>query len=974
MEDGRELKNKHTTRLMVLLWALMVVLSQLPVGASASNPIGLSLTASPSQSLVVKPVDKPAEASIDLNLKPSGTYESLNRKPMDVIFIFDTSGSMNESGRKPQKLKSAKDAMTSAINYFKANSGPNDRFAFIPFSTAVDTSKVVTLTQSANPETNLTNIQGVVNGLNAVGGTNYKDPIEYAKTLFGNSTNDKNMIFMTDGHIMTSKEKVRQTVCTEWLWWGNCRETEKEIVERNVHFTANSVFYEQDGYQYNASEILIGSKWKATNSPSNRQDLLAYIKERAKTAAQELGKQEIKMYSIGFGDNQAELDYTYLQQLSSVTGGFSSKASEGNVSDVFLKISETIAAQKVDAEISIDLSSFDSKVTVADNANAAVDGTMVKLRQSFDYEYKKEAPAPVDLSLPLLFNESGTYTFNNITMTYKRPDGSTAAYTHTPITIKVDSEAPPTIKGVMTLQGETNAVNNLIKQSGSRGNYFYVNYELTPDGLSSSFVAGRIQNIVIVQPLPEGVSIEPSSGITVRTSNSVQEAVISVNQAVVYSGGIFTPSSFSASLKLKADWALTNVTMPKATIEFKETRFNQTYQNSISASSERINNKVRLLEYSNTAYDGYANGIIRKADLSNNMTIAETEFPNDYGLQTKPVKELIYAPDSQGKAILITYSDESTAIAYFTADAEMTGASSGKFITNDTTVQEDVNVKLSQFVAGKGVKYYYRVNDQTEWTGFEKGDTITLNTPGENTIKIKSSGGFSFSDHLITKTVTIEKKVEQIVVKAMGDDPSKITVLENNFAGFTVEIFPKEATNKNWTYEIIDENVAGKADQTDTGGRVKGIEKGSTKLIATSVSNPEVKAEIPVVVVTDFVELEGVKFGQAKYTNIEQSDVESLIEYTPADATNPVIVSVEATKGDIVDIQGGNGEYTIDTIDGATGYTTVTVTAEQIKTGNDGTETKITKKDSAVFQSGDGSITVDPNDGEGKNENIEGRW
>ena len=50
---------------------------------------------------------------------------------------------MDELGYNPYKFKSAKNAITQAVDYFSEDPNIYDRFAFIPFSTDVEKEKMV---------------------------------------------------------------------------------------------------------------------------------------------------------------------------------------------------------------------------------------------------------------------------------------------------------------------------------------------------------------------------------------------------------------------------------------------------------------------------------------------------------------------------------------------------------------------------------------------------------------------------------------------------------------------------------------------------------------------------------------------------------------------------------------------------------------------------------------------------------------
>ncbi|WP_050181205.1 vWA domain-containing protein [Domibacillus robiginosus] len=964
--------------LLFIMVGLLILPHDMLQAEAAGNDIGVSVTATPSQSIVVKPVDSNAKARIDMKMTPFGKYDQLDRKPVDVVFIFDTSGSMNESGKRKQKFESAKAAMYKALDYFKENAGPNDRFAFIPFNTTVDDNgNVVPLTKASN--ITFSTIRSKVYSTYALGGTNYRDPIELAQQMLSGSTNDKNIIFMTDGFLTASTETIDfERKCVEFKRNGNCQRTDLDYskpIKEVVHFYDydNGVFIQyNNSYRYNLEVIYDNqNKSRSTDSRSDRLSLIRYIKERAKNTAQQIGQNGIKMYSIGFGNNRDELDQGYLEELSSVTGAYASAASEGNVDQIFLDIAESISKQKLDAEVTLDLAKFGSKVTVAEGANAAVDGTKVTLRKSFEYEYLQNAPAPVDLTLPLEFSEVGTYTFDNMKLTYKRPDGSTVSITIPSVTIQVAAEAPPAINGSMVLKGEANEVNNLIKQSGKRTNYFNAEYSLKPEGLSSKSVSGKLQNMKLIQLLPDGVSIEPAEGVTVRDEASGgKEAVITLSRTVSYANGVFNPASFTTALKLKADWALNNVTMPQARIEYEDTRFKQTYSSSIPAASDRITNKVRLDDGGSYYYDGYANGIIRKVEKATGLTVAETAFPNDYGLLPKPVKDMVFAGNDK-KAITITYFDNTTATLYFTADVAMTGAESKTSVANKSTVYENVNAKLSQLVGGENVQYSYRI-DNGNWQPLGEDQVIELTKPGLNKIDVKSTGGFSLTDQIVSKEVTIAKKVEQIEIWSTGDDPKKIdqvSIVEGTAMDFEVRVFPEDATDQSWKVDVTSGGeFAGAQKKSDKkeemNGTVFGLKEGVSEFTVTSNSNPDAKVTMPVNVTSDFIPLEGVSFEQAKYTNKESELVDNLLDITPSDATEPDVVDVRAADDGVVIIKKeANGDWYIESDKSGKGYTDVTATVTQEQP--DGSI--VTKEATTVFETG--------NDSGGESaDSIDGRW
>ncbi|MDQ0216751.1 hypothetical protein J2S13_003235 [Oikeobacillus pervagus] len=938
------------------------------------DELGVEIMAKPSQEKVVKPVDQNAEGSIDFHITPKGEEKKIRRKPVDVVFVFDKSGSMDEIGRRPEKLRSAKDAMTAAIQYFKENAGPSDRFAFIPFDQQIDERYKINL----STKDQLSSILFNVNNIKANGGTNYTDPLREARKMLENSSNDKNIVFLTDGKPMTatSKEQVQYNKGVKdcFRLFFNCKRdevSEEKFVFFDLQFRSKGslstkvYFYDGNSIVTDATVNLHDTFYNMKTLSKDKKKVTQLIKQKGLEEAYRLASSQIKLYSVGFGNDQSELDSSYLQTLSSATGAFAKKASEGNVSDVFMNISESINAHKLDTEIRVDLRPFEGKVKVQEGSGIRVENGIAYFNHRFIYEYMKGTPNPIDLTLPLEFTKEGEYTFNDIYYTYTGPnDKQSMPIKVDPITIIVSPEAPPTLKGTMELQGEVNTVDNMIKEKGGKGNYFNVDYTLSPGGLSDHKVVGKLTSIHIIQPLPEGIMVNPAPNIAERVRNGQREAVVTVNKDISYSSGKFTPEQVSAMLSLRAEWALNNIKMPLATIEYTDSRFGKS-SHTIPPSQEVLNNKVRLSSFDQTAYDGYSNGILKKVDSKNNQVMAETEYPNPYGFKAKAVKELEWLFDSNHKAIRITYYDDDQAIAYLVPDIEMTGARTGNTIGDYAKVQENVYVSLNQLVAGKGTKYYYQVENNTgnsTWKEFDLNTKILLNVPGKNTIKVKSRGGFSIDEYMVSKTVIIEKLVEEIKV-----DPSFIELNVNESKTIKITVLPEDALNKDYTAEVKDDKVVEFDPKENV---IIGKAPGETKIIFTANDDSKVKAKITIKVTDPFIPLESIRFKEVIYRlkpNHSRKEVMQYLIFNPDKATYQEIQHVTSSNENVIKIVEQDGKWYIQQT-GQLGYATVTVTAvKKDRNGKIITDGKEIK-DSAVFEVEEQTTSPPSKD------RLEGKW
>jgi hypothetical protein len=902
-------------------------------GFAQQETPSVEMNVTPSQNVVVKPQSGDAEGSLNFHLTPKGKATNADREPIDVVFIFDKSGSMNELGKNPQKFQSAKDAMTEATNFFKENAGPNDRFAFIPFSSDVEEKNIVPFWPNNNES--LDKINETASQLSAVGGTNYTQSFEKALEMLEGGNNNKYIIFMTDGEPtfsnviekVTYEKKVQvgtKKKCFIICWEEPVYEYKTFTEDVLVHYElygqgskmSSKVYYDLNGERYYKNMSV--------------KDTIAAIRQHGLTMAEKLAEKNIKLYSIGFGKDD-EVDMDYLRNLSAKTGVTARQASQENIVPIFEDISKDIDTPSISGEVKIDLSQYNGKVKVMEGSNARVDENHIAtFKFNFSYPINQNPSQPIDLTLPLSFSETGTYTFNNIVMTYNDLSGKRVSVAHSPVTIEVKADAPPSFKGTMTLKGIENTPDHLIKISNSteRTNEFTVQYDLEPQGLVDNRVSGSLTNIKIIQPLPEGISIVGSSGVKVEYIPETHDAVITFSSNINYSNGKFNPSKLTAAITLKADWALSNVKMPLATIQYTDSRFGG-QNTTIPASNQVINSKVRLKEFPNNAYDGDSSGIITKLNLNeNSKKLAQTEYPNNYGLKNKAIKEMVFLNGSGNTTIKITYFDNDLAYAYLKPDYELRGDKTGHLYADGDSANEPIHMKLTNLVAGKGVKYFYSIengNESSSWVEFTPDDSITLTKPGVNKIKVKAEGGFAIKDLVVEKIIKIEKRIESITI-----DPNPIEIDVGSTASFTVKIHPEDATNQVLDFEIKDRTVA---EFTDT-NRIFGKKDGETELIVRTKDGSNIVSAVPIIVKDPYIPLEELKFKKSvfKIGLGEKIEVRDLLIFNPDNATQKNLVHVVSEMDHKVQVVNENGRWYV--IGNEIGYSTVTATVEEQKDGN----------------------------------------
>ncbi|MCA1038932.1 VWA domain-containing protein [Bacillus infantis] len=921
----------------------------------AAEEAGVDFSAKASQSVIVKPQNSNAEGSIDFHLTPKGKATNANRDPIDVVFVFDKSGSMEDGEFGNTKMDSARSALKEALTYFEDNSRNGDRFAFIPFSDKVEGD----LYFSIDGKSNFNAIRSRLDQLTPKGGTNYAAALNKADAFLTGSTNKKYIIFLTDGEptVATINRSITYREVSS-TYYGIPTRLGKEVTKRHdinfaITVSGNGIAQFTDNKGYTRPTYVDSSPFFTT------EEINSIIREDIRSSAVSLASKSIKLFSIGFG-NDAEVDMEYLRRISEITGTVARQANKSNISSIFQDISKDINNPSIQGEIKVDLKPFNGKVQIKEGLNARMDdeGNAI-ISFNFGYQINQAAPPPIDMTLPLVFKETGTYTFNNINLTYSDLTGISRLKSHSPITIEVKADAPPGFKGTMNLQGSANTPDNLIKLSGSTGitNEFEVQYTLNPFGLVNNTVNGSLSNLKIVQPLPDGVSLVNSPGAAVVILPDGRKAIeLTLSSSVIYSIGRFFPERVTGAFKLKGDWALSNVKMPAAVLYYKDSRFGN-QQTTIAASSQVINMKVRLKDTTKQqAYDGDAAGIISKIDLSDNgKKLAQTGFPNDQGLLNKPIMDMRFTDNN--KAIEVIYSDGSKATIYLVLDYEMTGVDTGKSYNSSEKANEHVNVKLTKLVAGQGVKYYYKIINEkgtAEWKEFSPDEDILLTEPGENTIMIKAIGGFSATDQPVTKSLTIEKRIESINVS-----PDPIEVEIDKTAAYNIEILPVDATNKDLEIIIADTEIATLVGDNS----VYGHKKGETELIVKTTDGSKLEKRVKIIVKDPYIALQEIKFKKAVYKlEINKKvNIESLLIFNPEKATKKKITEVftaDAKNGSVRVLQDGDDFY----LEAAgIGYTTVTAVAEEQRD-------KSKPKASALFE------VVNPDGSGNDGTDSGGRW
>lgn len=889
-------KKKFLWLLMALL--LCVAFGSVPAVAfgadNGSSTAALNFTITSSQTEYAKPPNADAQGRLDITLTPQGRVDNIIRPPIDVVFVFDVSGSMVMPSLK---LDSAKYALQSAVDYFKANANPNDRFALVPFSDTVE--NIVPFSAKQDVKAQLDFIASTAKSLTAGGGTNYSAALQTAQSFFNDSTRKKYIIFLTDGMptVLRTREKVT------FDFWGI---TWTEMADVEYVLLADGRTAVRTAYsQYGIKQLRY----------VNYQDTEEKIRTDAISVARNLGMNNIVLYSIGFGNYQ-EVDMGYLEKLSSTAGGQAKQGTPQNLTEIFQQFSKLANDPVLSGTIKIPLTSFGGKVEIVETDQVWLDDKKENayITLSIPYKVGQPAPPPFTVSIPVRFKAKGEYTFT-AELAYRDVYGVEQAPITKSVKVVVKDEVPPSFDGTVTLEGITRDVGDLVKFGNADGdsNRFKARYSLTAIGYVGN-ASGNISNIKLIQPLPNGITVVPTPNVTVRTENGVQYAEIAFPNTVIDYKQL-NNNEITAEMTLQANWAMEGVQLPPAVVSFQDSKYGAR-KSSLKASSQRIGMKVRLREFPDMYYEGDSRGLITKWQVPNNL-LGMTKHPNDYGLLTLPVKALQFQ-EGDDSILLVTYNNDKTVALYLKPRVAII-AEDGQPIPSGATVTQPVTVKVTGRVAGEGVTYEYKVENPKQdnaWKPLDSPYEIPVTWDGTSTISIKATGGLTKGDGITTVSLTYIKLIRQLTLDY------KQTMEIGETQTIPVTIVPSDATNQTLEWISSNPDVAEVED-----GTVTAVHPGTAEITVKATDGSNVAAKAIITVIDPFVPLKAIHFQQpVLYMTVGQElDVQSQLTFDPENATDKRLYSVQSTAPEYVEARQQQGKWYIVAKD--VGYSTITAIA-----------------------------------------------
>ncbi|NNV05544.1 VWA domain-containing protein [Geobacillus sp. C56-T2] len=909
--------------LFALGWAfwLMFVVGGKEAPVQAATLPSLQWQFTSSQPEYAKPPGGDAQGRLDVTLIPQGAVSGVIRPPIDVVFVMDVSGSMTLT-----KLQSAKSALQTAVSYFKENYNVNDRFAFIPFSDGVRFDSLVPFDANANVIHQLDAILREGNSLTANGGTNYSAALSLARSYFNDPARKKYIIFLTDGmptvlnttSTITYKEikrtlsgwkygdRVTASIPVTYTLYSNGRDASIQFVDRNGYKRL---------FLNNGADYVNGWLFSLDNDyPFTYSALEDNIRDDAVNIAKDLGKNNITLYSIGFGSD-GDVDMDYLRTLSMMTGGEARQGTPQNLNALFQQFSQLANTPALTGTVRIPLSSFGGNVSIAENGQVRLDESKQNAYISFSIPYSsgQGTPNPITVSIPVAFKATGTYTFQ-AELTYRDVYGQLQPATTKTVTVTVKAEAPPWFDGTVKLQGLTKPIDQLVKQGATDGddNRFRVAYSLALKGYVGN-VSGTISNVRIIQELPDGISVIPDGKVATFVNNGKRYAQWSFGgQTFDYSQ--LNKLTLTAQWVMQADYAMSGTQLPPALVTFTDSRYGERIS-TLTPPSERIGMKVRLDDFPNVYYEGDESGLITKwqgVDI-----VGRTKHPNSYGLLQLPVKALQYDPSDDG-VLLVTYRNGQTVPVYIKPHLAVT--TSAGAVANGATAYEAPTVKLTGPVAGEGVSYRYQIvrnGVSAAWAALPSPYEIAISNDGAYTVTVQSSGGLTRGTGLASASFTYTKRIKEL---KLGSYQATMNV--GDVQTIPVTIVPSDATNKTLVWSSSDPAVA-----VVQNGIVTALKPGTVAITVRSTDGGNASATASIQVVDPYVALEGMAFQTPIYMNRGvRLDVTSLLRFIPENATDKALRSVISSDQRFVKIVQENGKWYLQAVD--VGYAEITATAK----------------------------------------------
>ncbi|SKA82235.1 von Willebrand factor type A domain-containing protein [Caloramator quimbayensis] len=320
------------------------------------------------------------ELTLNYSINPKGIL-NLTRKPVSIVLIMDSSGSMAQikiNGRY-QIIDKTDDRYVNTKMYYASESAKKlmdliflksiagDKIGLIDFDTYVNNNNCNTLIDS-NSQQNINALKNKINNMYAEGGTNLEAGLLKAKEYFSldNSGNDKYIILLTDG--------------------------------------MPSLYFDSNGKLAG-----IGSSYDYTAG------------EEANNAAKELSRMGVKLNVIGVDTENGDVKKEYIDNLAAISGGVSYYTSNPQSIDTLMQETYKIINKSVVYENITITQDIPSGLTACSLPNGwkIENGRLTGYVENVVFENKSnKTPEAKEFTVKLKASKIGEYDLGYVTMNY----------------------------------------------------------------------------------------------------------------------------------------------------------------------------------------------------------------------------------------------------------------------------------------------------------------------------------------------------------------------------------------------------------------------------------------------------------------------------------------------------------------------------------------------------------------------------
>ncbi len=724
-----------------------------------------------------------ARTSLNFELFREGMLLENPRKPLDVVFVFDKSASMNVSLQKNiSRLEKAKEAMQTAGTVFSAANSDRinkDRFGLIEFNSRETVRKF----NGQDLTSDINQISNVVKSITApegtsLSGTNYSASLQAAEELlkkYKDGSREQVIIFLTDGEptVLYSKDKPfgeyeKVTQKCVWIFCQDVTENYSYDLIKNHKDTSDREFIV---YTNGTDRINPNTFNHAGNKIRFASDAKVYIENHAQEVAKNITKKEsgIILYPVGFG----EASINYLDKLASKTSNGESMAIEAGGTDLnqvfeaLVNEIDTPSLNNVGIEIKLpkNVSVEEAPGIKVENRNGHTYAIVTPSNGRVQY-HVGEPPGLVSVpNLPLKFSAQGDYFFE-VNWKYTDIEGKPAGDIYSKeVKVSVQDQVAPSFELNMSLSSEAPKSNDIIRLQKSNVvnenfNSIVIDYTIKPYGKLANGSSGSLKNIQLKQKLPAGLKAELKDGMIENHLNDGSTEIIYHLGEVQYNSNQgkmeFSKEMESLSLKIVGVHSFNAQPLPDPIVTFKDNDNQTKTAVATNSLSEKVEMVIKLVDMDINPiveYRGNHAGNISKYIKGTGLLRASTTLRDENNnALIQPVYSMEFGPGNN--SIIIKYANDTTKELPLVPGVSVMGKASGNILSpgdnGEYAFNQEAEVFFDKVVPGSNTQSQYEVRfKKTGTSSYSHWQIINPNEYkylvgefGKTYVQFKADGGF----------------------------------------------------------------------------------------------------------------------------------------------------------------------------------------------------------------------------------------